>query len=314
MIQPRTLAPGEIITEAGVYFGLDENTYHRSPWLGSTDIRRLRRSAPDFWWHSWMNPARPEDRPTEALIFGRAVHRRVLEGAAAFERRYAPAEYPGNIKAGKDERAEIEASGRIALRRADYDRISIAGSMIALNPNLADAFSGGAAEVSVFWHQDGVPMKCRFDYLKLRAIADLKSIRNSREIDFVEACKRRAGDSRFDIQARHYSNGRRAMGALVRDGRVAGEHDADWLSRVISVTAFAFVFVFWQAEDAPITWAYQLSPENPILTKGQDAIDRAVERFRSFSERFGPDEAWVLAEPINEMDESDLPPWWDRAA
>ncbi len=53
---------------AGIYFGLDEVRYHSDPAVGSTDIRRLRRSAPDYWWHSHMNPARP---PIDEAIFAR---------------------------------------------------------------------------------------------------------------------------------------------------------------------------------------------------------------------------------------------------
>lgn len=300
--------------EPGIYFDLDADEYHRDPALGSTDIRRMLRSPPDYWWHSWMNPMRPPVEPTPAQMFGRAVHLHVLEGPEAFKTQFAPAEYPGNIKAGIEERKAIAEAGKLPLRREEWDRIQIAGSMIRMNPNLAKAFADGMPEVSVFWRDGDVPKKARFDYLKLRAITDLKSIRNAREIDFIEACRRRFADGRYDIQAAHYCDGRKAMQSLVAAGMVYGDGDREWLVRAAAVEAFAFVFVFWQAEDAPITWSMQLSPGNPILDGGRHSIAAAIDRYRSFHERFGTDQAWVLADPIQELDQSELPTWFGRAA
>ena len=75
--------------EPGIYFGLEAELYHADPALGSTDVKRLLVSAPDYWWHSRLNPARPtETEPTPAQAFGRAVHLMVLEGEAAFSAAY----------------------------------------------------------------------------------------------------------------------------------------------------------------------------------------------------------------------------------
>jgi hypothetical protein len=56
-----------------------------------------------------------------------------------------------------------------------------AAAAITSNPHLARAFMGGAAEVSVFWVKDVVPLKARFDYFKPRAVIDLKGFANQRE-------------------------------------------------------------------------------------------------------------------------------------
>lgn len=296
--------------EDGVYFGLGEDEYHGDPALGSTDIRKLLRSAPDYWWSSPLNPLRPADDPTPARTFGRAVHKFVLEGKAAFDRIYSPTDHPGNRKEGKAERAQIEAEGKLPIKRDDYNRILLSGQMIKANPHLAEAFANGFPEVSVFWtRKDGTRLKCRFDYLKVRAFSDLKSIRNSRGIDFVEACRRAMAEYRYEIQAEHYTEGRFAMADLVRSGAVFGTHDADWLKRATASPEFASVFVFWQADDAPITWACSLSPGNPILEAGRRDIERAIERYKEFVARFGLNEPWVLAEPVSELDINELPAW-----
>lgn len=294
----------------GIYFGLDDSEYHADPALGSTDIRRLLKSGPDYWWESAHNPLKEEDDQTVAQKFGRAVHKFVLEGEVAFLGCYAPVDLSGTTKAGKVERAEIEAAGKTWLKRDDFNRILLSGQMIRANPNLSEAFSGGRSEVSVFWQRpDGIRLKCRFDYLKVRAISDLKSTRNSRGIDFVEACRRSMAEYKYEIQASHYAEGRAQIGPLHADGLVYGDCDPAWLQKVADNPDFAFVFVFWQATSAPITWACSMSPGNPVMESGRHEIEQALERYRQFVATFGLENPWILSEPVREIDAADYPAW-----
>ena len=72
----------------GVYFDLDEDDYHGDPALGSTDLRRLLASGPDYWWGSPLNPNAPERTSSPQQERGRALHKLVLEGNQAFSVRY----------------------------------------------------------------------------------------------------------------------------------------------------------------------------------------------------------------------------------
>lgn len=296
--------------EPGIYFGLSDTDYHADGALGSTGMKRLLQSAPDFWWESPMNPARPEDKETPAKIFGRALHRAVLEGREAFEAIYSPTEFPGNVKAGKDERAFIASVGKLALSRDDYDRILAASAFIRANPHLGNAFTNGMPEVSVFWERDGIMMKARFDFLKLNAITDLKSIRNRNGKEFKKACRDAIANYEYALSADHYMEGRRQMARLIADGAVFGDHDPAWLSRVAANEVFAFVLVFWQAEGSPISHGFKLSPGNPMLGQARYWIDKAVDTYRRFLAEFGTDTAWILADPLDELDDSDMPIWW----
>jgi hypothetical protein len=299
--------------EPGVYFGMPEADYHGDAALGSGDVKRLAYSPADYWFDSPLNPLREADGdPTTAQIFGRAVHSNVLEGRSVFDRQYAPCDYPGNIKAGKVERELIAVLGKTALKRADFDRIQQASAMIRANPYLSDAFSGGRAEVSVFWVKDGVRKKCRLDYVKVRATVDLKSIRNSRSIEFSEACRRAISEYRYDVQVEHYREGREAMRKLIAAGNVSGEVDPAWLQSVADADAFAWVFVFWQAEGAPLTWACSISPGNGIHDIARATITRAEANYRSHMEQFGPDTPWVVASPVNELFVEEMPAWFGR--
>jgi hypothetical protein len=277
-------------------------------------MRKLTYSPCDYWFSSPLNPNKPPDEPSPAQMFGRAVHKLMLEGSQAFEGCYGVVDLDGRTKAGREEREAILASGREPLRRQDYDRIRAAGEMIAANEHLAEAFFGGAPEVSVFWTANGIRKKARLDYLKLRAIVDLKSIRNTRSIDFVTACRRAIAEWRYDIQCAHYREGRDAMRDLFAAGAVHGDHDREWLRAVVDNRVWAFVFCFWQAEMAPLTWATVLSPGNPILDIARQSLALAEDNYRSHMERFGPETPWLIAEPPTELDINHMPFWFGRAS
>jgi hypothetical protein len=323
------------VIPVGIHFHLDEDLYHADPALGSSNLRKLITSPPDFWWYSDMNPlaeqiAEAAKKTTPAKIIGKAAHKAVLEGVEKFRALYAPTFHPGNVKAGKDEVEAILAEGKTPLKRDDFNAVAVAAEMIRSNPYLGKAFSNGAPEVSVFWEEDGVRMKCRFDYLKPHGVMDLKSIRNFMDREFKDACRRRFAEHRFDVQAAHYMTGREHVPALWNEGKVfvwLGEEmesvsegsrydkliPRNLMNEVAEATEWAFVFVFWQAEDAPITWGLQLDPKNPIIEIGRMGKAKALENYRKFMQDFGPTRAWVIAEPLEELHQEELPPWFARS-
>jgi hypothetical protein len=293
----------------GIYFDLPEDDYHADPALGSTDVKRLLASGADYWWLSSLNPNQPEHRSSPALEFGRALHKHVLEGRQAFASRYV--RRPDDlVRLDAKAKATLCPNGETALDGDDYDRIIVSAALIAQNPDLAAAFEGGMPEVSMFWDHDGIHCKLRFDYLKVRGIGDLKSIRNYMGRPFREACMRAIVDYRYDVQAAHYLEGRGHLAGFVADGLVFGDHDPNWLKRVAAAEAFAFQWVFFQAENAPITWSCSLSPGNPVLDiAGRDRA-KAFETYREFCDAFPAGDMWLLKEPVTELDINDMPRWF----
>lgn len=74
--------------EPGIYFGMDEETYHADPALGSSSIKQLLINPVRWWRKSPYGQAffeahglasKPTDEETDAKLFGRAVHCIVLE-------------------------------------------------------------------------------------------------------------------------------------------------------------------------------------------------------------------------------------------
>lgn len=72
--------------EIGVYFGLEDERYHADEALGSTSIINLAKNPPK-WQYQRLRP-RSHER-TEPMIWGSALHCRVLEGKEAYDFRYA---------------------------------------------------------------------------------------------------------------------------------------------------------------------------------------------------------------------------------
>lgn len=313
-IPPGPLAPG-------IYFDLDAERYHRDAALGSTDIRKLRCSAADYWFTSSMNPHRKEEKDTPARLSGRAMHDLVLEGEAKFDALYMrrPDDEDGATSADKSAvtkaaNAAAAKAGKASLHGDVYDRIAITDAMINRDPELSGAFKGGFREVSVVWDKvvEGgqiVRCKCRFDKLKVDGIGDLKGITNTLGIDFIEACRMAFARYRYDIQAAHYLEGRAQMRKLWVDGAVFGEHDASLLKHILRTKAFAFAFVFFQKEDAPIAWGMSLTPGNEILSIASREIDLAIHRYCTFMEKYGPNEMWLMGVPMREADKNDFPAW-----
>jgi hypothetical protein len=298
----------------GIYFNLGESDYHADPALGSTDLKRLLASGPDYWYWSPLNPDAPQRELSPFLIFGRAIHKIVLEGSQAFHSRYV--RRPDGIdRLTPKRKAVISANGEDILDGDDYDRIMVSAGLIAQNPDLAAAFEGGMPEVSVFWEHllDGefvIRCKARFDYLKIRGIGDLKSIRNIYGAPFAEACTRSICNFRYDIQAAHYLEGRSMIGQFVRDNQVYGDYDAAWLNRVAAAPSYAFQWVFFQAEGAPITWSKSLSPGNPILDIAERDRYKAMQTYRDFSQKVPAGQMWLSHEPVEELNINNMPSWY----
>lgn len=95
----------------GIYFGLDDDPYHADDALGSTSIKELALDPVD-WQYQRLHGM---DSETPALIFGSALHCRVLEGAAAFERKFyrkaQKVDHPDAMITADDIRAFLRENG-----------------------------------------------------------------------------------------------------------------------------------------------------------------------------------------------------------
>jgi hypothetical protein len=309
----------------GLHFDLPEERHHADHGLGSTNIRMLAKSPADYWHESWMNPSRPEDRDTEARLIGRAMHKLVFEGNI-FGRMYARGPDQRGMttaektKSTKDANEAARIQGKVSIKADAYDRIVMAAEMIKRNPHLATAFENGRAEVTFIYEVDGIRRKVRYDYIKavqrssgiVAGVGDLKSVQNELEKPIEQACYDAVANWRYDVQAQWYLDAMPYVAAAIREGRVYGfDGDMAFLDRLQRHTVAAFQFVFFQKTRAPITFSMSLSPGSQYLEAGQHTIQRALDNFRVYRDRYGTD-MWIEIHPVCEAEIERMPSWWAR--
>ncbi len=90
------------------------------------------------------------------------------------------------------------------------------------------------------------------------------------------------------------------------------------LEKIAATEEFAFQFVFFQKSGAPRTWSRVYSPEskkgdrhaNPLLTYARIDRDKALALYAECMTKYGPGEAWIDHDPVEEMSESEMPPMY----
>jgi len=210
--------------------------------------------------------------------------------------------------------------GKSFITDEAYEQIEIAAKMIEADPEVRHAFTGGHAEVVLIWFcpVTGVPMKARCDYLKLKAVVDLKTVANQQGRSIERAIAHEVANYRYVIQPSVYVEGVEVVRKLVREGTAQvtvwnrdGQDAAAvmaWAAEWARSEECEWLWVFQQKGDAPITrgvW-YPLRGSTRSVT---DEIVRKMKRkFLFFSEHFGVD-PWLDVAPIYDMADEDLPPW-----
>jgi hypothetical protein len=340
----------EVIPD-GIHFGLDEDAYHADPALGSSDIKAIAMDPVD-WQFMRITGEREE---TDAMILGSALHKRLLEGRAAFEAAYVcELEKPEGVLITNDDLSgwlkghglsgagtkpalieRIQGSGiaqpkiwhvmqeefkarngaRIELSRAQWEKIETAAKWMqadaTLSASMVDgAFQHGAPEVSIFYTDDGVRLKARFDYWIAHAVIDLKSFATMFKEEPAKAVIRAIMRQRYDIQVADYVNAWHAGRDLFKAGKVFGDVPDGFLKKVYSRAHPLWVWVFLKSVGAPQPFVRSLSHEEMVFSVAQSTVRRAIEIYRAKVAEFGTDAMWPPANPPEALSSSDFPQWF----
>lgn len=368
--------------EPGIYFDMDEDSYHAVPALSSSGIKAMASSPMLFWAKTpWLNPDYADDKDAaekEFRTLGRAYHCRILEGKEAFDARFCigldKADYPDAIESTDDIKLAIANAGAMPVGRigtgvfaanakgsekevtrapvkADwiaqlleldpsaqiwpvitkayaeehagksfisaeaYKRLAIAAMMIERDEELSKAFTGGYPEVSLFWHcpKTSVPMKARVDYLKLKAMVDLKTTANQQEMSIERAIAREIAVRKYTIQPSVYFEGADEVRKLVR------EHGAKVVHGDEAQTAWALK---WAKVQEPDQWCWIVQQKGIApVTRGlfyprggttkmiTDDIVMTQKRRFLLCARLYDTSPWLDLAPIYDLADEDLPPW-----
>ena len=292
--------------------------------LSFSGICWLMQSPLDFWTRCpWLCP-QPLVEESPAMANGKALHTRVIEGPDVFAERYAPEfeadddhlhtvdEIKGCLRGhsqlltGKKadliqrllhvmpeakiydvdkERYKSKHEGKTLLPAEQISEIEYAAGMIEKHPQLSKAFTGGHPEVSVFWNMDGVPMKCRIDYLKPGAVVEYKTFTNKRKMPAAKAVNMAIANERYHLQAVIYQTALEA----------AGEPERKWL------------WVFQQQGPVPIAVG-RLFERQTLYGVGQAQLSDMVALYKSCLSTFG-ELPWVDNTPIETLDDLQVPAW-----
>ncbi|MBF0400401.1 MAG: PD-(D/E)XK nuclease-like domain-containing protein [Magnetococcales bacterium] len=133
----------------GVHFNLPFDAYLADPALSQSGIKRLLVSPLTYWDGSHMNPKRePNDK--YAMVLRHAIHKRILEGEAAYQENFAVSprreDYPGALDGSADLKETCRAMGlKVTGTIAEYIvRIHSIDPDILIWPDIVHRFKEGA--------------------------------------------------------------------------------------------------------------------------------------------------------------------------
>lgn len=198
----------------GVYDGVPEAAYHADPVeggsLSSSGARKLIEPyTPADFHYELTHPQAPSD----AMQFGTAVHRLVLEDGRDVVRAEDWKTWRSDAAAAL--RAKELAAGRVALLADDHDRAKACRDAIRshrLAGRLLDPHAG-RSEVTVVWRDQatGVMCRCRFDYLSHgadgRGVLVAVDIKTSGRSLTDDGIAKTVNDYHYDHSWAHYTDG-----------------------------------------------------------------------------------------------------------
>ena len=206
--------------------------------------------------------------------------------------------------------------GKIFLPQKYMANIEIAAAMIERDPVLCKAFSGGQPEVSIFWNAEIelpdqskfiVPMKRRLDYLKGKAIVELKTFGNPNERPIDRAIATAFASRRYHIDAAVSHEACAQIAGLIKAERVFGQCVPELLEALAKNEDKTFLFVFRSTGLAPVGRGRVFPTSSNMFSIGEIEIRAAKEKFAACSKAFAEGEPWVDSAPITAFDDSEIP-------
>jgi hypothetical protein len=224
------------------------------------------------------------------------------------------------------EEFESQREGREVLTRKVWREIELGMLVIDRLDSVRNAFKGGHGEVSLFWRNNlGIPMKARIDYLKLKALVDLKTMANQQERPIEQAVGVEIASRKYFISPPIYIEGLTAVKKLYAekgDAVVFGDIDRGWVKKVLQQPHHAFIFVFAAKGDVPNAIAREFAQfedfggqgasANGYWLAGERAYEDGCERYIEGLRTFGTDTPWVADYGLRALRDTEMPPWMQQ--
>ncbi len=223
------------------------------------------------------------------------------------------------LKAKYDE----AAAGRTPVPPDIAKKVDLRAKIVQNHTQAMNAFKGGFSEVSLFWTgPDQIRRKCRIDYLKTRAIVDLKTFSNPFRKPLDVAVAHSMANERYHISAVWYSwavdqikglletNGWDRCIRRFGDADVPGE---DWIENFTDAR-HEFFFVFVESGDVPNVVLRKFTSHNidhsvtMHWNAATAAIKHALSLFEECQRKFGTN-PWRGDESVRAFEEQEFPLW-----
>ena len=178
--------------------------YHKDSAISASMQKVMVSHGPRAYWNSFLNPDRPESKPTAAMKLGTLTHCAVLE-PDELKKRFVVVS-SRTTKKGKEEEKEAQEKGLETCTQSDWDLALNMRDAVFAEPAAKELLSFGIAEKSYWWddEQSGLTCKCRPDWINKETIVDLKTSRSgANPNDFSKA----VANFKYHLQAAHYLNG-----------------------------------------------------------------------------------------------------------
>ena len=188
------------ITEPGIYDGISNADYHAHPALGSTSLKTLATRTPAHYQWDQQHP-----KHSDAFTLGTAAHSLILEDDTTGFHVVDADNWL--TKAAKEQKAEALAAGKQPLLTKEAAQVFAMQDAIMAHPVAKVMFTGHKAEQSVFWDENGLPLKCRPDAWNPGQLVDLKTTINADPREFGKI----AHNYGYHQSAAHYIDGVKAV-------------------------------------------------------------------------------------------------------
>lgn len=156
---------------------LSPEKYQAMPALSAGGIWTLSEVCPArYWAESPFNPDAIKSKSAAHFDIGTAAHCAVLELELYAERIVHVPFDDYRTKEARDIRDAAYAASKTPLKPAEVEIANSVRDALHARREIADLFRGGHAEASITFEIDGVPCKCRPDYIAKDHILDLKTV------------------------------------------------------------------------------------------------------------------------------------------
>lgn len=202
--------------------------------------------------------------------------------------------------------------GKVFLPQRLMSKIELSAAMIERSKKLGSAFRGGEPEVSIFWIEPKTlcPCKARVDYLKPKAIVDLKTFENTLGREVGRAVDVEFANRRYGGQAVWYTQAVEAAIGLILEDKVEGDVSSEFLAKLMHANPAErkFLFVFQQKGPAPIARGKILNRHSAVFQIWEAHLEANRRTFMEYLSKFGT-EPWVDDADIEEFQDDELPIW-----